>query len=319
MSSETATNDVALLPLNEIEATKLRNCEDAIERGRKSFIEVGNALAEIQEHKLYRATHKTFDAYLKERWDIGRAYASRLIGSAKTMPALLPIGNNLPANESQLRPLLQFPEGHRAEVWQDILKRSCGTAPTAREIERIVNDLVSRGDTPVYKARRRAIRADGQRRDEVLYSRRMKRDSTRRQKGNEAAENHRGEDECIRGGQHEPGPDGECVKCYEPGVGPVTEIIDVAATAPDQETDLDIDQGDSQPEPEANPYFDEAVEVEEPKVEESRIANRKAAEKANEAFGKLVREFDVLKLTEQYRPHLYAIQEAINKAMRGQG
>jgi hypothetical protein len=38
--------------------------ENVIERGLSTFVEVGNALLEIRDSKLYRETHPTFEAYL---------------------------------------------------------------------------------------------------------------------------------------------------------------------------------------------------------------------------------------------------------------
>ena len=65
------------------EATHLARCEGVIGRGLTVFVEVGRALAEIRDAKLYRVNYKTFEAYCKERWEIGRSRAYELIDQAR--------------------------------------------------------------------------------------------------------------------------------------------------------------------------------------------------------------------------------------------
>ena len=124
--------------LSTSEATSLAELEQVIERGQKVFVDVGSALSAIREQRLYRATHATFEQYCKDRWKFGRSYASRLIESSKTVEALLPIGNILPATETQVRPLLQFPVEARLEVWQTVVKMNQGQPLTARQIDQTI-------------------------------------------------------------------------------------------------------------------------------------------------------------------------------------
>lgn len=75
----------ATLPLNE--AAELRRHEETIERGKKASIEVGQALAAIQDGKLYRARWKTFEDYVAERWGMSRRHAYRLMDFAAAVGA----------------------------------------------------------------------------------------------------------------------------------------------------------------------------------------------------------------------------------------
>lgn len=110
--------------LTSAEKEQLQECEAAIRMGWKTFIDVGNALLRIRDSRLYRDTHKDFEAYCRTKWDYQRAYAYRLMGAAATVKALSPIGDNklpegipLPSNEAQVRPLVSLePEEARA-VW----------------------------------------------------------------------------------------------------------------------------------------------------------------------------------------------------------
>lgn len=120
--------------LTHAEAAQLAEHEQVIERGLKTFIEVGTALADIRESRLYRATHQTFEAYLEERWQISRSYAHRMITAANVV---LPIGNTglpMPANEGQARALASVPEPERADVWRDAVDRT-GGKPTAAAVK----------------------------------------------------------------------------------------------------------------------------------------------------------------------------------------
>ena len=84
--------------LTKLEATRLGTCETAIAQGLTVFVEVGRALTEIRDGKLYRATHKTFEAYCKDRWEIGRSRAYDLIDQAKVTKALIDGGVDLSAS-----------------------------------------------------------------------------------------------------------------------------------------------------------------------------------------------------------------------------
>ncbi|HWJ88533.1 MAG TPA: hypothetical protein VNS12_10715 [Pelagibacterium sp.] len=81
--------------LSKTETSRLAVCEGIISRGVTVFIEVGKALTEIRDGKLYRASHKTFEAYCKERWEIGRSRAYDLIDQAKVTASLEQAGVDL--------------------------------------------------------------------------------------------------------------------------------------------------------------------------------------------------------------------------------
>ena len=58
------------LTLTAPEKKRLTVCTQTVDNGQAVFIEVGNALAEIRDGKLYRTSHKTFGAFCKEQWGI---------------------------------------------------------------------------------------------------------------------------------------------------------------------------------------------------------------------------------------------------------
>jgi hypothetical protein len=117
----------------EIEA--LTKAETTIDCGLKTFVMVGRALCDIRDGKLYREKFKTFEDYCREKWDIDRTYAYRLIGASEASENLLPIGNILPTNEAQARPLTSLPPEQQREAWKEAVASSPTGKPTAAQVE----------------------------------------------------------------------------------------------------------------------------------------------------------------------------------------
>lgn len=80
--------------LTKTEQADLRACEQVIAKGLKTFRDVGQALARIRDGKLYRQTHKSFDAYCAEKCGFGRSHAYRLIEAAG-VPEVSPTGDKI--------------------------------------------------------------------------------------------------------------------------------------------------------------------------------------------------------------------------------
>ncbi len=131
--------------LTETETAELANLETTIERGLKTFWEVGNALLTIRDKRLYRASHSTFEAYCVERWDFTDEQARRLMRGSEVITNLQqtpPIGGVLPTNESQVRPLtkLKAPSQQR-QAWQKAVDSAADGKPTAAEVNRVVKEI----------------------------------------------------------------------------------------------------------------------------------------------------------------------------------
>jgi hypothetical protein len=62
---------------------RLAELEAVIERGLATFTEVGEALLELRDRRIYLATHTSFEAYCRERWDLGRSRSYQLIDAGK--------------------------------------------------------------------------------------------------------------------------------------------------------------------------------------------------------------------------------------------
>lgn len=85
---------------------RLTVLEAVIEKKLKSFLEVGAALLEIREERLYRLAYPTFETYCAERWGFTGARARQLMLAVRTnegLPVELP-------NEAAARSLQRYPD-----------------------------------------------------------------------------------------------------------------------------------------------------------------------------------------------------------------
>jgi hypothetical protein len=127
------------LPLGDAgDSERLAELEGVIQRSvDKWFVEVGKALKEIHDSRLYREQYETFEDYVRDRWGWERTRAYRMIEAAQ-VAGMLPIGNKLP-NEAvarELAPLMDAPEV-MDEVWQQALEQH-GPKATAVQVGKIV-------------------------------------------------------------------------------------------------------------------------------------------------------------------------------------
>lgn len=112
-------------PLSPEEQDVLRDCETSLGRYKKAFLDAGRALRTIREDKLYRETHKTFEAYCDEKWGFTADRAGQLMRGTETVETLIDAGvTDLPTNEAQTRPLSKLDDEQRLEAWQTLLDQN---------------------------------------------------------------------------------------------------------------------------------------------------------------------------------------------------
>jgi hypothetical protein len=117
--------------LTQADTARLKELEAVIERGTKTFIEVGLALAEIRDLRLYRQTHATFEAYCAEQWGWTRQRSYQLMNAA-TVVKLLPAEMSTRVdNEATARELAKLEPKVREEVLRAIERRSERVTPAA--------------------------------------------------------------------------------------------------------------------------------------------------------------------------------------------
>lgn len=145
------------------ESDRLRDCEETIEHGLQTFYEVGCALAEIRDSRLYRATYGSFENYCQERWGISRRRGDELIAAAAVVnnvrdavPASLESERNsahvIPTNEAQANEIAHLDPTTQRIAWEivvDAAERTADGKPmiTAAHVKSAVSHL-----TEAYKA-----------------------------------------------------------------------------------------------------------------------------------------------------------------------
>jgi hypothetical protein len=115
---------------------RLTQLEDIIEANQHRFYQTGKALKQIRDDRLFRdLLFDRFEAYVKDRWDMARSQAYRLIKAATVIDNLSPIGDGiLPENEFQARVLARFTKADQRKIWRAFI--SSGMALTAKNIRK---------------------------------------------------------------------------------------------------------------------------------------------------------------------------------------
>jgi hypothetical protein len=122
----------------------------ALAAGTAAFIAAGRALEEIQTARLYRVTHGTFAAYLRERWALSPQAAHNRVTSAQIAGAIEAAGLELPdgATAETLKPLApvlhQLGPAGVADAWRTVLDATAGKRPSGRQ----VRDVLERRHLP---------------------------------------------------------------------------------------------------------------------------------------------------------------------------
>lgn len=123
-----------------VTTSKLAELEEIIQRGKQTFFEVGNALAQIMEEQLYREKgFGSFSEYCETVWGFKKTYAYQLVQSAavvKELPApVSAIAEKL--NPGQVRALISVPTEQREAVIKTAVakSKSAGRKLTAKDIK----------------------------------------------------------------------------------------------------------------------------------------------------------------------------------------
>ena len=111
------------------ESQRLEELEKTIARGQKTFVEVGLALAEIRDLRLYKREYGGFAEYCQAKWGWTKQHAYRLIEAAPVAKC-----HQLVTSESVARELAKVEPAERAGVIQAVVDE--GKPVTAAAIKR---------------------------------------------------------------------------------------------------------------------------------------------------------------------------------------
>jgi hypothetical protein len=132
------------------ERTDFRKLCKIVEDGLGKFIEVGSALLEINERKLYRETHGTFEAFVSEKFGISRQRAYQLMDAAEIKSDLSTIRRQNITDqidsEFQLRELAKVGTEALPEIVEKIAEKceAEGCKPTAKVIKSVVDETLGK-------------------------------------------------------------------------------------------------------------------------------------------------------------------------------
>ncbi len=149
------------------EIEHLNRLEAVVRRGLDADVEVGLALAEISDTRLYLHTHQTFEAYLRDRWSIGWRTGYQLIQAAElagppSTEAEVPAPATATATTEPARALTAVRRDESealAKAWERARSEFCDDEVTAVDITVTVRKRhrsPESGATPSTKSRRPA-------------------------------------------------------------------------------------------------------------------------------------------------------------------
>lgn len=124
--------------------SRLSQLEDIIEANQHRFYQTGKALRQIRDDGLFRdLLFDSFEAYVKDRWDMARSHAYRLITAANVIDNLSPIGDGiLPKNEFQARVMARFSKADQRNIWRKFI--ASGMALTAKNIRKFAHQKAAK-------------------------------------------------------------------------------------------------------------------------------------------------------------------------------
>ena len=141
--------DVNLNSEPAADANEFERLDAVVQRGLRSFVEVGLALGEIRQRALWKAGgYSSWTAYCAMAGGLTRIHANRLIRGAKTArdlsqvkPNGFTLGATTPRSEGQVRPLgvLKTNEDRNA-AWSKAVELA-GGQPTEKIVQSVVDEM----------------------------------------------------------------------------------------------------------------------------------------------------------------------------------
>ena len=144
----------ALEPLTSLEQRRLDECERVIHEGLNTFYDVGKALSEIRESRLYRMKYATFEDYCKQKWGMSRRRGYEMIAAAAVVDNVRNSAHELlPENEAQANEIASIDELGQQAIWSIVVgtadkdkdDKPIITAGHVRSVVNVITDVVRTG------------------------------------------------------------------------------------------------------------------------------------------------------------------------------
>lgn len=122
-----------------------------------SFYLIGVSLWTIKKNKLYRQSHRTFENYVSDRWQLKKSQAYHLVSAAKVYNNLSTIVDEnapavLPQNEQQIRWLSPLPPNVQRLVWEKAVTICEGEQPTGKVVKNLVDTITSKAKSLITQS-----------------------------------------------------------------------------------------------------------------------------------------------------------------------
>jgi len=139
--------------MSSITQKLLLHHEITIERGLKSFIEVGEALLEIKQNKLYKEQYKTFSEYCEQRWGFSIRQSQRYISALKVVQNIQESDPEvaLPISERQIRSLGSLAPEEQYQVWKEAIQDDAtSSSDITMRVKSINNQTQEKNNTALF-------------------------------------------------------------------------------------------------------------------------------------------------------------------------
>ena len=133
----------------------------------QAFYRAGKALAILRQRRLYRSTHKTFEAYCQDRFGFTRRHSDYLIAGAvvvdnlqqtRTIPSQNQLNEQnqpeeikenpntipapiLPTKLEQIKPITSLKPDEQRQIWDKAVVTANGKVPSGRIVKQMVEQL----------------------------------------------------------------------------------------------------------------------------------------------------------------------------------
>lgn len=138
-------NELATLTAEE--RSDFEKHERLIAKHLQTFYDVGHALAEIRDRRLYRANFGTFEDYCQKRWGFSRQRAAQLISGADIAENLSTVVDKKELLEVHVRELAKVPPEEQRIAYQLAHELTEGdvTASAVRQIAAVASGIIASG------------------------------------------------------------------------------------------------------------------------------------------------------------------------------
>lgn len=128
------------MELTQSEQTRLAELEKVINDGLLTFIDVGAALLEIRNSRLYLHEYSTFEQYCREKWSMARRTAYQLMDAVAVVDNVCQ-GAQIPTTERQVRPLAKLEPEEQRTAWQRAIETAPEGKVTGAHVQKIVDAI----------------------------------------------------------------------------------------------------------------------------------------------------------------------------------